>query len=485
VVKLGESRDELIALGVALLSFAIVLFVPAVLNDADTYWHVTSGAWIVAHRELPAHDPFSYTFGGRPWQVHEWLSEVLMALAYKAAAWRGVVILCGLAAALTAGMLAKHLSRHLHGFALGIVLLLALACLSGSLLARPHLLALPLLEIWTASLVQALEARRTPSVALMPAMALWANLHASFLIGLGLIIPIAAASIADAPKWRALLRGWILFGIGALIASQLTPYGFDGLLLPFRLMSMPSLNAIGEWHAADFANLQPWELAIGVAAYVIATRSVRIDPFRAAILLGLTYLALAHVRHQVLLGIIGPLVLAGPLGQAIGARIEPASHFVGRVGKLVFATAMGVLITARLLVPLNRGDGVATPGAAFAYVPAAIAREPVLNEYSFGGFLIFNNIKPFIDSRAELYGESFLERYARLIRPDANELAHTLSEYRVGWTMFAPGNRAVVAMDKMPGWKRLYADNWAVVHVRSVTVAVIRKSGERLRPASK
>lgn len=56
---------------VALLAYAIVLFTPAVLNDADTYWHVASGDWILDHRAVPLSDPFSFTVPGRTWVAHE------------------------------------------------------------------------------------------------------------------------------------------------------------------------------------------------------------------------------------------------------------------------------------------------------------------------------------------------------------------------------------------------------------------------------
>jgi len=99
-------------------------------------------------------------------------------------------------------------------------------------------------------------------------------------------------------------------------------------------------------------------------------------------------------------------------------------------------------------------------------VPAALLHSPVLNDYAFGGYLIFNDVRPFIDSRAELYGERFLGRYATMVRPDKPALQAALARYRVRWTIFASDNPAVGAMNAMQGWHILYADRWAVVHVK-------------------
>ena len=65
-----------------------------------------------------------------------------------------------------------------------------------------------------------------------------------------------------------------------------------------------------------------------------------------------------------------------------------------------------------------------------------------------------------------MYGDAFLGLYARIVDGDANALEATLKRYDVAWTIFAPRERVVALMDREPGWRRLYADSFAVVHVR-------------------
>jgi hypothetical protein len=447
----------------ATLAFALVLFDQAVLNDGDTYWHIAAGRWMLENASILRIDPFSYTFMGHPWHTHEWLAECAMASAYIfLGGWSGVVLLFGLAAALTAGLLAYHLSRKLHGIALGLTLLLGLSCVAGSLLARPHLLALPLLELWTASLLIAREKHRAPPWLLLPVMALWANLHASFLIGLALAFAFALEAVLEDADYTKALRSWGIFLALAILAALITPYGIDGLIFPFKLMAMPALQMIDEWAPTNFQHFQPLAVALAVALYALVTRGVTIKSLRVLVLLGLLYLALLHVRHHMLIGIIGSLILAEPLAQ--GAPVGKP-----RLGWLAGAALALLLIglgTARFLIPLTRDDGEATPQTAFAHVPDDIAKAPVLNDYAFGGYLIFNGVRPYIDSRAELYGEKFIVHYASMVRPDKQALADTLPKEKVRWTIFAPDNPAVGAMDEMAGWHRLYADHWAVVHVR-------------------
>ena len=42
-----------------------------------------------------------------------------------------------------------------------------------------------------------------------------------------------------------------------------------------------------------------------------------------------------------------------------------------------------------------------------------------------------------------------------------------LDEYRIDATLLAPESPAARLLDHMQGWKRLYADDTAVIHVRT------------------
>src|SRR5262249_57559185 len=83
------------------LTFALVMFLPPILNDGDTLWQIRTGEWILDHRAIPAVDPFSFTAGDRRWFAHEWLAETLLAFAWRAAGMSGVMILPAGATALT------------------------------------------------------------------------------------------------------------------------------------------------------------------------------------------------------------------------------------------------------------------------------------------------------------------------------------------------------------------------------------------------
>ena len=104
--------------------------------------------------------------------------------------------------------------------------------------------------------------------------------------------------------------------------------------------------------------------------------------------------------------------------------------------------------------------------AALAAVPAELREQPVLNGYRFGGYLIFAHVRPFIDGRADMYGGAMLGLYDKVAGGDPASVEATLARYRIAWTIFPPNERIVPFLDREPGWRRLYSDSVAVVHVR-------------------
>ena len=99
-------------------------------------------------------------------------------------------------------------------------------------------------------------------------------------------------------------------------------------------------------------------------------------------------------------------------------------------------------------------------------MPPALRDEPALNGYGFGGYLIGAGVRPFIDGRADMYGDAFLDLYGKIAAGDQTALDDALTRWRVAWTIFPPSEPIVAVIDREPGWRRLYADKFAVVQVR-------------------
>jgi hypothetical protein len=209
------------------------------------------------------------------------------------------------------------------------------------------------------------------------------------------------------------------------------------------------------------------ELALLMLIGFALTRPIAMSPIRAALMVALIAMALQHARHQVLLGILAPMLLVRPIAMAIGgARSFGERQHVATAALTVTVAAALAIAGARLMAPIERIDGTSAPISALEAIPTELKAKPVLNEYSFGGYLIFAHVRPFIDARAELYGDAMLSLYDKIQAGDPAATESTLKRYDIAWTIFSPDARIVAILDHAPGWRRLYADAFAVVQAR-------------------
>ena len=466
---------------VGLAVFARLLATPlALLNDPDTYLHIAAGRWILAHRALPLHDPFSHSMPGAGWVSGEWLAQIVLAATYDSFGWAGVILIAAACVALAVALLTHFLLRRLEPLPALIAALAAGALLLPHALARPHVLALPLLVLWSGWLFATRDAGRPPPFLALPLIVLWANLHGSFMFGLVLAAFLGGEAVLLPRGGRSRWvegRLWGAFVLAAIGAALLTPHGVAGLVQPLHLTQMPALQAtFTEWRSPDFQNapgVEMWILGLLLVGFATGTR---LPPTRLVLLLGLVHLTLQHVRHADLLAVVGPLAVAATLGRNLAALTAPTEpsrllRWTARLARppgrpavaLTLALAVALALPAAWR-PIVRGDDAVTPGAALATAQRMGLSGPVFNSETFGGYLVFRGVPSFIDGRIEMYGNDFLAKDYQAEGGNAAALTEILARYRIAWTLLAADAGAVAVMDHLPGWQRLYADDRAVIH---------------------
>ena len=453
--------------------FIYALFLLAgnrLLIDPDTMWQITVGQWILDHGMVPETDVYSFTMRGQPWISTQWLAQVIYAKAYAAFGWSGPVVLAATAIAATFALLTKFLNRYLSESATLVFVAAALALTVPHLLARPHVLALPLMVAWVGGLIAAADRKSAPSFWLLPLMVLWANLHGGFVFGLVLMAPIALDAVVNAePAFRkSLVLRWALFAAAALAAGCCTPYGWNSLLASQKILGLGgALPLIMEWKPADFGSLGALEICLLLGTGLALWRGVKLPPLRIVLLLGLLHMALAQGRAGEMLALLAPLVLAAPLAREIGG--SEVSNAAPPARGVLFAGVVIALVAATLAYtsvhrfePHTRGSPVA---AVTELKKLNLAR--VFNDYDFGGYLIANGVAPFIDGRTELYGEKFFVDHnaaSGLMEPE--NLFRLLEQYRIEATLMRSQSAATKLLDHVDGWQKIYSDDIATIHVR-------------------
>lgn len=438
------------------------------LADPDTFWQIEIGRRILDSGALPRTDVFSFTMQGQPWISTQWLAQVCFAQAFALAGWAGPVVLTAASIALAFALVAYVLERHLDGMAVLILLMAAFALASPHFLVRPHALAMPVMVAWVAALIAAADRGEALRLWWLALMTLWANLHGSFVLGIALTAPIALDAMLNAQpqaRMRLMLR-WIAFGMLALGASCLTPYGWNSLLAARNILNLGNaLSMITEWRPADFSHLGAFEICLLLGIGAILFKGLTLPPVRILLVLGLLHMALAHVRNVTVFALLAPVVLAAPLaGRFPRLNFGFAASLRPRI--LIAAAVVGAVALTGVAIAMGR---YAPPAGIAPAVAALKARgvSRVLNDYDFGGYLIRAGIPVAIDGRTELYGENFMiELDQAMTLKNPATLFDVIDKYRIDATLLPPATPAVSLFDHLQGWHRVYADNVAVVHVR-------------------
>jgi hypothetical protein len=111
--------NTLWSIGIVIVDFtAIALILSRTVADPDLWGHLRFGLDIIQAGTIIQVDPYSYLTTGQRWINHEWLAEVLFALAWTAGREPGLILLKMTVGFLTIAILYRHLRamqlRHMQ-----------------------------------------------------------------------------------------------------------------------------------------------------------------------------------------------------------------------------------------------------------------------------------------------------------------------------------------------------------------------------------
>lgn len=203
----------------------LALLVTTTLADADLWGHLRFGLDIVASKSLHTTDPYSFT-SDRDWINHEWLSEVLTAVAYSGFGTFGLGLLKLSMLAIVFAVLFS-IARRLQAPPIARDLFVALALFvtySRTQVIRPQLFSVALFFVVLWLLKQVDQGRLKALFAIPVCFAVWANLHGAWIVGLG---ALGVWLAGDAYQHRDLRRAAMLgaVGIASVLATLINPYG--------------------------------------------------------------------------------------------------------------------------------------------------------------------------------------------------------------------------------------------------------------------
>lgn len=455
--------------------------------DVDFFWHLTTGNLILDQHRIPRTDPFSWSYGGRTWIAHEWLAEVMLALAERAGGYAGTILLTTLFAVfgfwrlLAAG---RYYGMSRRTAVIVMLLFGGVFIRSGAMVVRPQVFTWALMAVLFAELAAYDTGRRKTLWLIPPLFAIWINMNLTALIGIGCL----GAFVIDRLIRKPIDRHVVTVGIASGLALIVNPHHVKLFLLIFKYLNPDSVRRkyVFEWMSpktADHSHIPFWIAMIFIlpALYYLIRRVPHVWP--CAPLLVLAYQSNQSIRYipiymMLVFVFVGWLIWQRSRERRVvlptaGAPLFPLKPWI--IVPPIVATVLAIwLVTSVDRTQFKRTPTAwGHPVAATEFYLQNYAGLKLFNTYDFGSYMIYRfygtDNKVYIDGREEMYGEERVRQYFDVIHGQQ------------GWREYLDdqGIQAVVIrdidtlsdlLDKEPGWTRVFRGSGHLVYVRDELV---------------
>jgi hypothetical protein len=473
---------------------------PRMLNiDGDLGRHITIGTYILDSGSIPTQDIFSHTMMGKDLTPHEWLAQVLFALAYRLMDLSGAVILSALCIAWALRLVfIQAWERSGSLMATLMVVVLGVAASSLHWLTRPHILTFLFLAVWLNGLHKLRQGGqgKLPAWIWMPlVMLLWANLHGAFITGFAVWALYGLAYLWE--RWvegrSDAFRpgfGWVFLLVGALsaLASLLNPDGVG--LWQTSLGYLGNRYLVGhtaEYLSPDFHKPAFWPflllVCLGLGLFGISKK--RQHTVDVLLFTAWTGMAMISARNIPLFVVAAVPVIAEVLHEVISGLRKTVRFFraldnfdqrLSRVEAGGRGEAWPIAASLFLLVlglsgvgyNSNRFNSHVFPVEAVHWLKSHPQEGEVFNYFPWGGYLLYRSwpdIRVFIDGQTDFYGESLTREYEQVLTVQPG-WEGVLEKYHVGWMILPPAESIARAVEEERIWVEVYRDETAVIFRR-------------------
>lgn len=447
----------LLILGTVLAGVAAAVpLTSTALFSTDTWWHLATGKWIWENKAIPRNDPFSWSLPGADWTAHEWLFELLL-YPFSGTTY-GVIIFCAVPVIANIFLFWKLVKRT-KPLMTGLILAVSATMLYPGLTARPQLYDYLFFTLMIYLYKENKWLYTIPVVILV-----WANMHSAVLLGVGLTIFFLVLSLI--PSFRVGLivhepigdrNTYFKIAVISILASLCTPWGYNLYGYVWHTISDDIFaKYITEWMSPPLGIPLIKYTTIAVATLVLGGISIysrSVNLYTVLLCGGLFYLTLSGFRYYTLLGI----ALTTLLGEIW------ASDRQNNRGLAAIGVTLGILIGTLVGGIPKDYEQVAMREN---YPVAAVNHlgQRTLNPYDWGGYLIFQGQKVFIDGRADIYrfeGDVFQDSMEVLSKLDIQKM---IDKYHPDSILCRKESLMTKYLALLPGWVKTYEDNVAVVY---------------------
>ena len=379
-------------------------------NGLDYYWHVKIGSYIVNNLKIPYVDIFSWygTLNNLHWISHEWLYECLIYGFKYLFGNTGSLIYTFLVLFGISSIIYKYNKKYFEKNTFYTILLAitGLIVLGFKLFPRPHLLSYLFFTITLYFAYDLLNNPKSKKIYFSILISiLWANFHGgssnlSYIVYLMILcinlFSIKYKKISNKKLNKEQILKYLYAIITSFIGIIINPHGFKMIIYPYiNLTYKIMIECIEEWGGITFNG----EGKIYIVLILILI-FIFIKELKKKEKISLTNLLITIIF--IIMGIRS--VKFFPYLYLFICFYIPKSFKKNRfyINPMIVSI---VLIVANIFFIFSYKEKKLVSDEIIDYIKDNKI-ERLYNSYDLGGYLIYKDIKPFIDGRADMYVKS-------------------------------------------------------------------------------
>lgn len=464
------------------------LFASRPMSDADVWFHLKTGQFVFNNGGVPHTEPYSFTFHGIPYVAHGWLSGVVFYAIWSLAGPKLLIFVFAVLTALAFWIAFKRADSH--PFIAGVAALVAVWTSLPNIGVRPRVFTILFASIFLALLGRFARGVKERWIwLLVPLMALWANLHGGFFIGLALIGLTAVgmvfdywAGVLEQPETlRSRLRVLALIFVCGGLAVLLNPYGIKLYTAPIAVLrSSIFQDLVVDWLSPDFhlATARPLLLLLLGTAAVLALSPRRPKPSEVLLFLATLYATLKTQRNSVIFALVSAPLFANYFQICIDATRFGKAFGSGRADS---NRRVALLFSIAFLLPLIafaiklKSAVYSTPSQESLRVPVQAVEYLKQNGITgntftapnvWGAYVLWAapNNPVYIDGR-DVYPDTFVKEFVD-ITFGRIDWRGPFDQRGVQIVVVESDSTLARELREAPGWERIYEDDMSVVFHR-------------------
>lgn len=380
-------------------------------KDSDYLWHIKAGEYMFTNRTILKTDVFSWLLNGKYWISHEWLFECLIyCLKLLFGKYHMFLYSFGCIFSLLFILFINNKKSILSNILFSAIWFSFYLMFSIYIQVRPHMLSFIFLAITIYLCFDLFNNEKSNKIYFLPVISLfWANFHGGssnlsylfcFVFLISGLFNLNLKKVECKKLSKLQINKYLITIVLCLLSIIINPHGIKLLFYPYmNMLDSVMISSISEWQPTVISNISHLPYFI-LVLFIVGIMTFSKKKYRVIdlILLGVVvFLGLKSIRFWEYTFIV--------MNYVIYNYVSIRKNDKGTCICLLFVSIVFFMIFINNSNLIDTSYNKKIIDDSIIEKIKEVSPNRLYNMYDYGGELIFNDIKVFIDGRADLYSK--------------------------------------------------------------------------------